>query len=55
MMQNLNIVINFIDRTFVEKLFSEEEDSLLEEVNPVLNKIVEAMIPEFDFCTNKFN
>jgi len=46
------VIINFIDRDFVCKIF--DENKLLAEVNAILGQIVEAMVPEFDFCTNKY-
>jgi hypothetical protein len=46
------VIINFIDRDFVCQIF--DEKLLLAEVNAILGQIVEAMVPEFDFCTNKY-
>lgn len=50
--QNLNIIINFIDRKFVLSLF--DEKFLLKKVDMNLEKLIESIIPRFESVTKYF-
>lgn len=47
------MTLNFIDRQFVLNLF--DEQLLLRRVDPVLDQIVDSIIPKFDQVTNKYS
>lgn len=50
--QNLQVCINFIDKKFVLALF--DDKLLLHRLDPVLDEIVETIIPNFDTCTKTY-
>jgi hypothetical protein len=45
-------VLNFIDRSFVLGLF--DEKLILHKIEPMLDKVMETIIPKFDQCTKTF-
>ena len=47
--QNLNIIINFVDRKFVLSLF--DERYLLKKIDVTLEKLIESIIPRFESVT----
>jgi hypothetical protein len=47
--QNLNIIINFVDRKFVLSLF--DEKYLLKKIDVSLEKLIESIIPRFESVT----
>ena len=49
---NLMVLINFIDRQFVFELF--DDKLMLSKIRPVLDNVVETMIPQFDISTKTY-
>ena len=50
---NLKTVINFIDRPFVLSIF--DDKLLLRRLEPIVDKVAEAIIPKFEICTNSYS
>jgi hypothetical protein len=46
------VLINFIDRQFVFELF--DDKLMLSKIRPVLDNVVETMIPQFDISTKTY-
>jgi len=50
---NIKTMINFIDRPFVLALF--DERLLLRKIEPIVEKVADAIIPRFEICSNTFD
>lgn len=46
-------MLNFIDRPFVLALF--DERLLLRKIEPIIEKVADAIIPKFEICSNTFD
>jgi hypothetical protein len=46
-------MVNFIDRPFVLALF--DERLLLRKIEPIIEKVADAIIPKFEICSNTFD